>query len=104
MSSELGVPVGPQKTPMETLQLRGTSIPRRLIMDLSSDTNNVIPAGENASGISRRVFFKQATLVGATSALALSGLAGLGVASGQESDAVDAQGLKSGDRAILIAA
>ena len=73
-------------------------------MDLSSDTNNVIPAGENASGISRRVFFKQATLVGATSALALSGLAGLGVASGQESDAVDAQGLKSGDRAILIAA
>jgi hypothetical protein len=73
-------------------------------MDLSSDTNDVIRAGENASGMSRRVFFKQATLVGATSAIALSGLAGLGVASGQESDAVDAQGLKSGDRAILIAA
>jgi hypothetical protein len=73
-------------------------------MDLSSDTNKVIPTGENASGMSRRVFFKQATLVGATSAIALSGLAGLGVASGQESDAVDAQGLKSGDRAILIAA
>jgi hypothetical protein len=73
-------------------------------MDLSSDTNKVIPAGENVSGMSRRVFFKQATVVGATSALALSGLAGLGVAWGQESDAVDAQGLKSGDRAILIAA
>jgi hypothetical protein len=73
-------------------------------MDLSSDTNKVIPTGENASGMSRRVFFKQATLVGATSAIALSGFAGLGVASGQESDAVDAQGLKSGDRAILIAA
>jgi ferritin-like protein len=73
-------------------------------MDLSSDTNKVIPAGENAAGMSRRVFFKHATVVGATSALALSGLASLGVASGQESDAVDAQGLKSGDRAILIAA
>jgi Ferritin-like domain len=73
-------------------------------MDLSSDTNDVIRAGENASGMSRRVFFKQATLVGATSALALSGLSSSVIASGQESDAVDAQGLKSGDRAILIAA
>ena len=73
-------------------------------MDLSSDTNDVIPAGENAPGMSRRVFFKQATVVGATSALALSGLASSVIASAQESDAVDAQGLKSGDRAILIAA
>jgi hypothetical protein len=73
-------------------------------MDLSSDTNDVILAGENASGMSRRVFFKQATAIGATSALALSGLSSSVIASGQESDAVDAQGLKSGDRAILIAA
>ena len=73
-------------------------------MDLSSDTNDVIPAGETAPGMSRRVFFKQATVVGATSALALSGLASSVIASAQESDAVDAQGLKSGDRAILIAA
>jgi Ferritin-like domain len=63
-----------------------------------------ITAGENTSGMSRRTFFSRATAIGVTSAAALSGLAGLGIASAQESDAVDAQGLKSGDRAILVAA
>lgn len=74
-------------------------------MDLSSDTNDVIPAGENASGISRRVFFKQATLVGATSALALSGLASSVIASAQEpNERAEPQGLAKGDRDILVAA
>ena len=63
-----------------------------------------ITVGENTSGMSRRTFFSRATAIGVTSAAALSGLAGLGIASAQESDAVDAQGLKSGDRAILVAA
>ncbi len=61
-------------------------------------------AGGNTSGMSRRTFFSRATAIGVTSAAALSGLAGMGIASAQESDAVDAQGLKSGDRAILVAA
>jgi Ferritin-like domain len=74
-------------------------------MDLSSDTNNVIPAGENASGMSRRVFFKQATAVGATSALALSGLASPIIASAQEpNERAEPQGLAKGDRDILVAA
>ena len=73
-------------------------------MDMSKITEIDIPAGENASGMSRRTFFSRATALGVTSAAALSGLAGLGIASAQESDAVDAQGLKSGDRAILVAA
>lgn len=75
-------------------------------MDLSSDTSNVIPAGENASGMSRRGFFKHATIAGAAGAVALSGLVSLGgVASAQEaSERAEAQGLASGDRAILVAA
>jgi hypothetical protein len=75
-------------------------------MDLSSDTNNVIPAGENASGMSRRGFFKHATVAGAAGAVALSGLASLGgVASAQEaSERAEPQGLAKGDRAILVAA
>jgi hypothetical protein len=74
-------------------------------MDLSSDTKNVIPAGENASGMSRRVFFKQATLVGATSAIALSGLSGSVIASAQEpNERAEPQGLAKGDRDILVAA
>jgi Ferritin-like domain len=73
-------------------------------MELSRDTEVDISAGENTSGMSRRAFFSGATAIGLTSAVALSGLAGLGGASAQESDAVDPQGLKSGDRAILVAA
>jgi Ferritin-like domain len=74
-------------------------------MDLSSDTKNVIPAGENASGMSRRVFFKQATLVGATSAIALSGLSSSVIASAQEpNERAEPQGLAKGDRDILVAA
>jgi hypothetical protein len=75
-------------------------------MDLSSDTSNVIPAGENSSGMSRRGFFKQATVAGAAGAVALGGLVSLGgVASAQEaSERAEPQGLASGDRAILVAA
>jgi hypothetical protein len=73
-------------------------------MDPSKITEIDMPAVGNTSGMSRRTFFSRATAIGVTSAAALSGLAGLGIASAQESDAVDAQGLKSGDRAILVAA
>ncbi len=73
-------------------------------MKLSRNTEFDISAGENASGMSRRAFFLHATAIGLTSAVARSGLAGLGGASAQESDAIDFQGLKSGDRAILVAA
>jgi hypothetical protein len=74
-------------------------------MDLSSDTNNATPAGENASGMSRRVFFKQATVIGASSALALSGLSSSVIASAQEAnDRADPLALTKGDRDILIAA
>lgn len=73
-------------------------------MELSKETEVDISAGENASGMSRRAFFSRATAVGITSAVALSGLSDLGVASAQESDAVDPQALKKSDRDILIAA
>ena len=74
-------------------------------MDLSKDTEIDIPANESSSGMSRRSFFKRATIAGATSAIALSGLVGLG-ASGQEFDADASSGsqITKGDRAILIAA
>ncbi|QNI33773.1 ferritin-like domain-containing protein [Alloacidobacterium dinghuense] len=79
-------------------------------MNLSKDTEIVIPASDGSSGMSRRLFFKRATIAGATSAVALSGLVGLGAASGQEVDA-DARderfgphSLKKGDHDILVAA
>jgi hypothetical protein len=79
-------------------------------MNLPKDVEAVIPTDESPSGMSRRSFFKRATVVGATSAVALSGLVNLGAASGQEVDA-DARDerfgphfLKKGDRDILIAA
>jgi hypothetical protein len=76
-------------------------------MKLSSDTEIVVPADENASGISRRAFFKRATVAGATGAVVLSGFAGLGSISAQEAgddDRVDPLPLTQGDRDILVAA
>ena len=62
-------------------------------------------AGGNTSGISRRAFFKHATVVGATSAVALSGLSSAVIASAQEADErADPLALAKGDRDILIAA
>ena len=71
-------------------------------MKLSRDTEADISAGENPAGMSRRSFFTRATAAGVTSAIALSGLGR--AASAQVTDAVDPQGLKTGDRDILIAA
>jgi len=71
-------------------------------MNLLKDQETAIP-----SGMSRRSFFKCASV--ATSAVALSGLLGMGAASGQELDA-DTKGdsahgyLKKRDRDILVAA
>jgi Ferritin-like domain len=77
------------------------------IMDLTKDTEIDIPANESLSGMSRRSFFKRATIAGATSAIALSGLVGLG-ASGQEDAEASNEHSRSqitkGDRAILLAA
>jgi hypothetical protein len=62
-------------------------------------------AGGNTSGISRRAFFKHATVVGATSAVALSGLSSAVIASAQEAgERADPLALAKGDRDILIAA
>lgn len=74
-------------------------------MDLSKITEIDIPAVENTPGMSRRAFFKHATAVGATSALALSGLSSSVIASAQEADErADPLALTKGDRDILVAA
>jgi hypothetical protein len=78
-------------------------------MDLSKDMEIVMPASESSSGMSRRSFFKHATIAGATGAIALSGLVRLG-ASGQEvgteatAESSNSNSLTKGDRNILIAA
>ncbi len=59
---------------------------------------------ETSSGMSRRSFFKCATVVGATSAVALGGFASLAPAFGQESENSSSNGLTKGDMDILIAA
>jgi hypothetical protein len=75
-------------------------------MKLSSDTEIVVPADVNASGMSRRAFFKRATVAGATGAVVLSGFAGLESISAQEADddRIDPLPLNQGDRDILVAA
>jgi hypothetical protein len=76
-------------------------------MRLSSVTEIVVPADENASGMSRRAFFKRATVAGATGAVVLSGFAGLESISAQEAgddDRIDPLPLNQGDRDILVAA
>jgi hypothetical protein len=74
------------------------------------DIETVGPVDENPSGMSRRSFFKRATVVGATSAVALGGLVRFASALDQEEDAAnhrDGHGrghLRKGDRDILVAA
>ncbi|MFZ1007397.1 MAG: ferritin-like domain-containing protein [Candidatus Sulfotelmatobacter sp.] len=74
-------------------------------MDIEKDT----PADENSSGMSRRSFFKRATVVGATSAVAIGGLVTLASAldkgaSTTSDDEIAKGSLASGDRQILLAA
>jgi len=79
-------------------------------MDLLQEMEAVTPAAESASGISRRSFFKHATIAGATGAVALGGLVHLASAldkgaslEGEKNDH-DADDLKRTDRNILVAA
>jgi hypothetical protein len=78
-------------------------------MNRLKDTEAVIPADENPSGMSRRSFFKRATVVGATSAIALGGFASLASALDKEDNTSDkndhdSDDLKKRDRDILVAA
>jgi hypothetical protein len=79
-------------------------------MTMSTKTETIGPADENSTGMSRRSFFKGATVVGAGSAIGLAGLIAGMPAFGQEADAASQTdessqgGLMSGDRAILVAA
>jgi hypothetical protein len=79
-------------------------------MDRPKDLEAVISADENRSGMSRRSFFKQATVVGATSAIALGGFVSLASASDKNDDNRndrndhDSDDLKKRDRDILVAA
>jgi Ferritin-like domain len=80
-------------------------------VNLNKDTE--IEAGsaadENPSGMSRRSFFKRATVVGATSAVAIGGLVSLASALDTEVNPTDGKRkgggrLTKGDRDILVAA
>lgn len=79
-------------------------------MDLSKDLELIIPTDKTAAGMSRRSFFKQAAVAGATSAFALGGLTSLAAA--QDRDDTDRDydrrhdndDPKKRDRDILIAA
>ncbi len=78
-------------------------------MNQPKDTEAVISADENRSGMSRRSFFKQATVVGATSAIALGGFVRLASALDKEDNTSDkndhdSDDLKKRDRDILVAA
>jgi hypothetical protein len=73
-------------------------------MTMSTKSETIGPVDENSSGMSRRSFFKGATVVGAGSALGLAGFISGMPAFGQEAEAASQGGLKAGDRAILVAA
>src|ERR1700722_12564411 len=77
-------------------------------MNLFQDTEATRLVDENSSGLSRRSFFKRASLVGATAAVGLGGLVNVTSALGQdaeEADHRDEKGhLRKGDRDILVAA
>jgi Ferritin-like domain len=81
-----------------------------LSKDRENETQAMRPAEENASGMSRRSFFKRATIVGATSAVAIGGLVSLASALDKEANPtggnseLDGGGLTKGDRDILVAA
>lgn len=70
-------------------------------------TVTVVPV--EGAGMTRRSFFKRATIVGATSAVALSGLVKIASAQDEDSDAENHKsnrcrhGLAKGDRDILVA-
>jgi Ferritin-like domain len=72
-------------------------------MNQPKDTEAVLSADENRSGMSRRSFFKQATVVGATSAIALGGFVSLASAQDNKNDH-DSDDLRKRDRDILVAA
>jgi hypothetical protein len=72
-------------------------------MNQPKDTEAVLSADENRSGMSRRSFFKQATVVGATSAIALGGFVSLASAQDNKNDN-DSDDLRKRDRDILVAA
>ena len=80
-------------------------------MNLNKDTEMEAgsAADENPSGMSRRSFFKRATVVGATSAVAIGGLVSLASALDKEVSPTDSKKkrgacLTKGDRDILVAA
>ena len=79
-------------------------------LDKDNETEAVSRAEENASGMSRRSFFKRATIVGATSAVAIGGLVTLASALDKEMSPAGSKrelsggGLTKGDRDILVAA
>jgi hypothetical protein len=78
-------------------------------MKTTQDTEPVSAVDESLSGVSRRSFFKRAAVVGATAAVAGSGLVSLASALDTGSAAADDEspkkhGLRKSDRNILIAA
>jgi hypothetical protein len=75
-------------------------------MNQPKDTEAVLSADENRSGMSRRSFFKQATVVGATSAIALGGFVRLASALDKDDNRNDhdSDDLKKRDTDILVAA
>jgi hypothetical protein len=79
-------------------------------MNLSNDTEASSTVDEKPSGMSRRSFFKRATVVGATSAVAIGGLVTLASALDKEvstsgfKNQPSGGGLAVGDREILVAA
>jgi hypothetical protein len=75
-------------------------------MNQPKDTEAVLSADENRSGMSRRSFFKQATVVGATSAIALGGFVRLASALDKDDNRNDhdRDDLKKRDTDILVAA
>jgi Ferritin-like domain len=80
------------------------------IMNMPHDVETLRPSDENPTGMSRRSFFKRATVFGATSAVALGGLVSLASALDQDAENAnhkDDHGkdkLAKGDHDILVAA
>ena len=87
------------------------NLPKNIDIDVDADkdTEAAGAVDENPSGMSRRSFFKRATVVGATSAVAIGGLVTLASAldkgaSATSDDEIAKSSLASGDRQILLAA
>jgi hypothetical protein len=77
-------------------------------MNPLKDTASLNPAGEAPSGVSRRAFFTSAAALGATAAIAGSGLvqraSALAAGSEHAESSSSSSGLTSGDVSILVAA